>query len=95
MLYRLQLTYGEIVNILEVKYFAESTIRYALPPGIYAISNINLMLKSLLPGKVEVKITIHYIRLKSNITNNKTIKFSEKSFLYYFRFHGITLGKIR
>ena len=52
MVYRLQLTYDEIINILDVKYRAGSTIGYTLPPGVYKIGDINLMLKSLLPGEV-------------------------------------------
>ena len=38
------------------------------------------MLKSLLPGKVKVNITIDDIRLKSDSIINKTIRFTEKSF---------------
>ena len=38
------------------------------------------MLKSLLAKEVRVDITIEYNRLKSNLTNNKTINFSEKPF---------------
>ena len=40
------------------------------------------MIKSLLPNKVKVKITIDDIRLRSNLTTNKTLKFNEKSFFY-------------
>ena len=39
------------------------------------------MLKSLLPKEVKVKITIDDVRLKSNLTTNKTIRFTKKSFL--------------
>ena len=41
------------------------------------------MLKSLLPNKVKVKITIDDNRLKSNSTTNKTITFTEKTFFSY------------
>ena len=40
------------------------------------------MVKSLLPKEVKVKITIDDIRLKSNLTTNKTIRFTEKFFFY-------------
>ena len=43
MVYRLQLTYDEIVDILDVKFIAESTIRYTLPPRIYEICDFNLI----------------------------------------------------
>ena len=54
--------------------------RYTLPPGVYEISEINLMLKSLLPKEVKVNIKIDDIRLKSNLKINQTLIFTEKSF---------------
>ena len=68
MVYRLQLTYDEIIDILDVKYIAGSTIGYTLLPGVYEISDINLMLKSLFPGKVKINYTIDHIGLRSNLT---------------------------
>ena len=47
---------------------------------MYEIIDFNFMLKSLLPKEVKVNITIDDIRLKSNLTTNKTIKFTKKSF---------------
>ena len=82
MVYRLEITYEEIIDILDVKYNARSTSGYTLPPGRFEISDINLMLKSLLPKTVKVKITIYDIRLKSNSNNNKAIRFNKKLFLY-------------
>ena len=58
MIYRLELTYDEIIDILVVKFFSLSTIGCTLPPGIYEISDINSMIESLLPNKVKVKVTI-------------------------------------
>ena len=49
MLYGLQLTYDEIIDILGGKNIAGSTRGYTLPPGVYEIIDINLMLKSLFP----------------------------------------------
>ena len=83
MVFRLQLTYDEIIDILDVKYISGSTIGYTLPPGVYEISDINLMLKSLLHGKAKLKTTID-VRLKSNLKNNETIRFIKKSFLILF-----------
>ena len=54
----MELTYDEIVDILDWKYFAGSTTGYTLPRGIHKITDFNLMLKSLLPKEVKVKITI-------------------------------------
>ena len=50
MVYRLELTYDERVSILDVIYIAGSTNGYILVPGIYKITDITLMVKSLLPN---------------------------------------------
>ena len=86
MVYRMELFYDEIVDILDVKYKAGSINGYTLPPGIFEITDINSMLKSLLPDDVKVKITIEDIRLRSNVTSNKTI-----FFLYNFKFYSIPI----
>ena len=82
MIYSLQLTYDEIIDILDVKYTAGSTKKYTLAPGVYVVTDINMMVKSLLPEDVKVNITIDDIRLKSNLTTNKSIRFTKKSFCY-------------
>ena len=79
---RYQLTYNEIINILDLKYTPTTTKGYTLPPGIYEIIDNNFMLKSLFPKQVKVDITIDDVRLKSNLTINKTIEFSKKNFFY-------------
>ena len=67
---------------MDVKFIARSTKGFTLPPGFYEITDIYLMLKSLLPKEVQVKITIDDIRLKSNLTTNKRNKFTKRSFFY-------------
>ena len=74
----MDLTYGEIENILDMKNI--TTIGYTLPRGIYEFSDIKLGLKSLLPDEVKVISTIDDIRLKTNSTISKTIRFTIKSF---------------
>ena len=71
MVYRLQLTYDEIVDILDFKYITGSTKGYTLAPGIYEVTDFNMMSKSLLPKDVKVIITIVDIKIKSNLTTNK------------------------
>ena len=97
MVYRLQLTYDEIIDILDVKYIAGSTIGYTLPVGIYEVSDNILMLKYLLPKEVKVNNTIDDIRLKSNLTTNK-IRFAKRSFFYiilgFTQSHSGELGDI-
>ena len=82
IVYRFQITYDETIDILDLKCIPTKTIGYILPSGIYQISVINLMLKSLLTNEVKVSITIDDTRLKSNITTDKTINFNKKSFFY-------------
>ena len=84
MVYRLQLTYGEIVDILDVKNIAGSTKGFTLGQGIFEVTDINMMLKSLLPEDVKVNITRDDIKPKSNVSNNKTISFTKRSFSYIF-----------
>ena len=77
MVYRMNVAYDEIMDILDVKYIAGSTNGYTLTAGI---SEITLMLTFLLPHKVKLKSTFDDIRLKSNFTTNKTIRFTKKFF---------------
>ena len=84
MVYRIQLTYGEIVDILDVKNIAGSTKGFTLAQGIYEVTDNNMMLKSLLLEDVKVNITIDDIKPKSNLSTNKTIRFTKRSFFFIF-----------
>ena len=53
-----------------------------MPPGKYETTDINLMLQSFLPKDVKVNITIDDIRLKSDLNNNKAIRFTQNFFFY-------------
>ena len=46
MVYKMELTYDEIADILDVKYIGGSTIGYTVAPRTSEISETNLMLKS-------------------------------------------------
>ena len=82
LVYRMRLNYDEIMDILDLKYIPTKRTGYSLNPGIYEIVDINNTLKHILPDNVKVNITIDDIRLKSNIKNNQTLIFTEKSFFY-------------
>ena len=84
MVFRMGLTYSEIENILDMKYIPTLVSEYTLPLGIYEISDINSMLKSLLPDEVKVNIIIDDIRLRSNLTIIKIKRLIKKSFFKYF-----------
>ena len=82
LVYRFQLTYDEIMNILDLKYIPTKRTGYSLNPGIYEVVDLNNTLKHILPNNVKVNITIDDIRLKSNLKTNQTLLFTNKSFFY-------------
>ena len=83
LVYRMQLTYDEIIDILDLKYIPTKITRYSLNPGIYEVIDLNNTLKYILPDNVKVTITIDDIRLKANININQTLIFTNKSFFYF------------
>ena len=82
LVYGMQLTYDENIDVLDLKYISTKRIGYSLNPGIYEIVDLNNPLKHILPDIVKVNITIDDIRLKSNLKINQTLIFTEKSFFY-------------
>ena len=98
LVYRMQLTYDEIIDVLDLKYIPTKRIGYTLDPGIYEVVDLNNTLKYILPDNVKVSITIDDIRLKSNLKINQTLIFTEKSFFYtilgFTRSHSYPLDDI-
>ena len=82
MVYRFQLTYDEIMDILDLKYIPTKRAGYSLDPSIYEVDDLNNTLRYFLPDNVKVNVTIDDIRLKSNLKDNQTLIFTEKSFFY-------------
>ena len=82
LLHRMQLTYDEIINILDFKYVATRRIGYSVKPNIYQISDINKTLKNILPDNVKISVTINERKYKSNLKINQTIMFTNESFFY-------------
>ena len=78
----MQLTYDEIIDVLDLKYIPTKRTGFSLNPGIYEIVDLNNTLKHILPDNVKVSITIDDIRLKSNLKINQTLIFTEKFFFY-------------
>ena len=79
---RFQLTYNEIIDILDFKYIPTERIGYSINPGIYEVIDLNNLLKQILPDNVKINVTIDDIRLKSNLKTNQTLIFIEKSLFY-------------
>ena len=88
LVYRMRLSYDEVMDILDMKYIPTKRTGYSLNPGIYEVVDLNNILK---PDNVKVNITIDDIRLKSNLKINQTLIFTKKSFLYTIL--GFTLSK--
>ena len=82
LVYRMRLTYNEIMDILDLKYISTKRTGYSLNPGIYEVSDLNITLKDILSNNVKINITIDDIRLKSNLKINQTLLFTNKSFFY-------------
>ena len=82
LVYRMRLSYDEIMDILDLNYIPTKRTGYSLKPGIYEVVDLNNTLKHFLPDNVKVNITIDDIRLKSNLKTNQTLLFTEKSFFY-------------
>ena len=98
LVYRMQLTYDEIIDVLNLKYIPTKRTGYTLEPGIYEVVDLNNTLKYILPDNVKVSITIDDVRLKSNLKINQTLIFTEKSFFYtilgFTRSHSYPLDDI-
>ena len=82
LVYRMRLSYDEVMDILDMKYIPTKRTEYSLNPGIYEVVDLNNILKHILPDNVQVNNTIDDIRLKSKLKINQTLLFTEKSFFY-------------
>ena len=82
LVYRMQLTYDETIDILDLKYFLTKRMGYSLNLGIYEVVDLNNILKHILPDNVKVSVTIDDVRLKSNLKINQILILTEKSFFY-------------
>ena len=82
LVYRMRLSYDEIMDILDLKYIPTKRTGYSLNPGIYEVDDLNITLKYIIPDNVKVNVTIDDIRLKGNLKTNQTLIFTKKSFFY-------------
>ena len=76
LVYRMQLTYDEIMDILDLKYIYTKRTGYSLNPSIYEVVDLNNSLKHFFPDNVKVSVTIDDVRLKSNLKTNQTLIFT-------------------
>ena len=82
LVYRMRLSYDEVMDILDLKYIPTKRTGYSLNPGIYEVVDLNNTLNYILPDNVKVNIIIDDIRLKSNLKINQILIFTKRSFFY-------------
>ena len=82
LVYRMQLTYDEIIDILNLRYIPARRMGYSLKPNIYNVVDLNNSLKNILPDKVKISVTIDEKIYKTNLKNSQTFIFTNKSFFY-------------
>ena len=82
LVYRMRLSYDEVMDILGLKYIPTKRTGYSLDPGIYEVDDLNNTRKYILPDNVKIGVTIDDIRLKSNLKTDQNLIFTEKSFFY-------------
>ena len=82
LVYRMQLTYDEIINILDLKYISTKRIGYSVEPNIYNIVDSNKTLKNILPNNVKINITIDERKYKTDLKINQILLFTNRSFFY-------------
>ena len=82
LVYRMQLTYNEIINILDLKYIPTKRIGYSIKPNIYNVVDLNKTLKNILPDNVKINVTIDERKYKTDLKINQTLIFTNKSFFY-------------
>ena len=82
LVYRMQLTYDEIINILDLKYIPTKRIGYSIEPNIYNVVDLNKTLKNILPFNVKIDVTIDERKYKTDLKINQTLIFTNKGFFY-------------
>ena len=98
LVYRMQLTYDDIIDVLDLKYIPTKRRGYSIEPNIYNVVDINNTLKIVLPDNVKIKVTIDERKHKTVLKINQTLIFTNKSFFYtmlgFTRSHSYPLNDI-
>ena len=82
LVYRMRLSYDEIMDILDLKYIPTERTGYSVEPNIYNVVDLNKTLKNILPDNVKINITIDERKYKTDLKINQTLIFTNKSFFY-------------
>ena len=79
IVFRVEITFDEIIDVLDTKYFNASSTGYTLPPGKYKFIDPKSMFNTLLPVDIKVDITIDDTRQRSNLNTEKKQKIPLKN----------------
>ena len=98
LVYRMQLNYDEIIDVLDLKYIPTKRTGYTLEPDIYNVDDLNNILKYILPDNVKISVSIDEKKYKTDLEINQTLIFTNKSFFYtilgFTRSHSYPLDDI-
>ena len=83
LIYRMQLTYNEIIDILDLEYIPTKRVGYSIEPNIYNVVDLNKTLKNILPNNIKINVTIDERKYKTDLKINQTLIFTNKSFFYF------------
>ena len=78
----MQLTYDEIINVLDLKNIPTKRMGYSIEPNIYNMVDLNKTLKNILPNNVKIDITIDERKYKTDLKINQTLIFTNKCSFY-------------
>ena len=84
LVYRMQLTYDEGLNILGIKDIPTKRTGFSLNPDNYEVIHLNNTLKNILPDNVKLSVTKDDARKKSNLKVYEKLYSTEKSFFLHF-----------
>ena len=82
LVYRMQLTYDEIIDVLDLKYIPTKRMGYSIEPNIYNVVDLNKTLKNILPNNIKINVSIDERKYKTDLKINQTLIFTNKSFFY-------------
>ena len=82
LVYRMRLSYDEIMDILELKYIPTKRMGYSIEPNIYTVDDLNKTLKNILPNNIKIDITIDERKYETDLKINQTLIFTNKIFFY-------------
>ena len=78
----MQLTYDEIIIILDLKYIPTKRMGYSIEPNIYTVVDLNKTLKNILHDNLKINVSIDERKYKTDLKINQTLIFTNKSFFY-------------